>query len=144
MNDMGHASRRYHLMVPIGVMRGIFAPQTAFVGMDLEDGRYLVHLEEPGDASNVVTHEDRIRHAAGRLHDSYPTSKMTGGDAETFRKVGTVLYRDGIGWHIETLFDREALEAWADGPHCEGGSPALHEEALVRRINHDMTKGKFA
>ena len=143
MKDMGHISKRYHLMVPIGPMTTVFAPQTAFVGKEIEGDQYLVHLEEPGNASNVVTYEDRIRHAAGRLHENYPTSKMIGGNADTFKTVGTVLYRNGIGWHIETITDRDALEAWADGPHCEGGSPALHEEALIRRINQDMTKGKF-
>lgn len=134
--------RRYILFVPKGAMVDTFAPETAFVGKRTgEPGRYLIHLEEPGNASNVVTFEDRIRHAAGRLHDSYPTSKMIGGDENTFIMVGSVLYHPEIGWHIDEITDRDALEVWADGPHCEGGSPHLHEEARARRMSRQMMKG---
>ena len=125
-------------------MLNLFAAETAFVGKEIKPGQYLVHLEEPGNASNVVTYEDRIRHAAGRLHESYPTSKMIGGNDDTFLRVGTVMHQDDLGWHIDEITDRTALEAWADGPHYEGGSPGLHEDARARRLSADYSKGKFA
>lgn len=133
---------RYLLLVPIGDMRFAIKEQTACVAEEIEPGRYLVHYEEPGNAQNIVTFEDRIRHAAGRLHDNYPTSKMIGGDDESFIKVGTVFLSKSIGWHIEEIINRKELEQWSDGPHYEGGSPDLYNEARIKTFNENIRGSK--
>lgn len=132
---------RYLLLVPVGVMAEMHPEGTAFVGRRLQSGGYLVHYEEPGNASNVVTFEDRIVHAAGRLHEDYPTSKMCGGDDEHFTEVGTVIRNSDLGWHIEHIIDPDALVSWAPGPHYEGGSPDMHEEVRTNHLNSMIRKG---
>lgn len=141
MNDDSPVRRRYHLMTPLGPLADTFPAGTAFVGRRHSKDQYLVHYEKPGNVSNIVTFEDRIRHAAGRLDEDYPTSKMMAGTEKIFRIVGTVMRNDEIGWHIDEITDRAALEEWADGPHYEGGSPHLHEEGRIRRFNQKMRKG---
>lgn len=132
----------YYLMVPVGEYAGIHKTGTAFVAKPVED-MFLVHYEAPGQASNIVTFEDRIRHAAGRLDESYPTSKMMGGGQDQWKQVGTVKYVNNLGWVIDDILDEESLYRWDPGPHYAGGSPALHEEARIKQINDDIRSGRI-
>ena len=132
----------YLLMVPIGRYAEIHEPGTAFVAKPLEE-MFLVHYEAPGQASNIVTFEDRIRHAAGRLDESYPTSKMMGGGPDQWKQGGTVKYVSNLGWLIDDITDEESLYGWDPGPHYAGGSPALHEEARIKQINEDIRNGRI-
>ena len=91
----------------------------------------------------LVTFEDRIRHAAGRLDESYPTSKMMGGGPDQWKQVGTVKYISNLGWLIDDITDEESLYGWDPGPHYAGGSPALHEEARIKQINEDIRNGRI-
>lgn len=112
-------------------------PGTALVGRDVEDGYISMYFEEPGDYSNVVTFEDRIRQAAGRLHERYPTSKLQGFTPDSVIRVGTVGYRGKMSWVIIDLTDPEALIGWDEGPHHIGGSPerrAEREGLMISKI----------
>lgn len=125
----------YGLYVPKDHSR--LVPGTALVGRDVEDGHIVIYFEEPGDFANVVTFEDRIRQAAGRLHEGYPTSKLMGFTPDSVTRVGTVGYRGKMNWVITELADLETLIAWDEGPHHIGGSPARRldrEGMLISKI----------
>ena len=132
----------YDLIVPVPDRAPLYEKGTAFVAEQREH-LYLIHYEKPGTYSNVITLEDRIRHAAGRLQEDYPTSKMMGGRQEDWIKVGTVSKRDNLGWYIDEILDHEALNAWDPGPHYEGGSPELHEKMRIKLFNQSLRKGRL-
>lgn len=106
---------------------------TGFVG-EKRGESLLLHHEEPGHYNNVITYEDRLSHAAGRLHEKYPTSKMCGGNPDDFDLVGFVTHCEGVGWYISLITDKELLEQWAPGPHNVGGSQDFHQRAMMRNI----------
>lgn len=131
---------RYLIYVPardIGIAQG-----AAIVGRGDADN-FVVYYEEPGSYSNVVTFEDRIVHAAGRLHDRYPTSKMRGVSPDDVHQVGTVCWREGMSWIIENITDHPRLLAWDPGPHHAGGSPQRHNERLGKTISQMIDRGEF-
>lgn len=107
---------------------------TGFVGAQRAEGHLLLHYEEPSNAVNVKTWEDRLNHAAGRLDTRYPTSKMCGADPSTVDLVGFVTYCEGVGWYIGMLTNEELVEAWAPGPHHVGGGPDFTQRAMMRNI----------
>lgn len=133
-------AEEYILVVPSGSMTAVAPKGTAFVAKRTAAG-YLVHYEPPGNAVNVVTFEDRVRHAAGRLHDSYPTSKMVGGGPEHWIEVGSVIRDARLGWIIAEIADPDVLSQWDCDEHHEGGSPRLHEETRTREISRALRGG---
>ena len=106
---------------------------TGFVG-EPRGNHLLIHYEEPGNYANVVTLEDRLNHAAGRLAERYPTSKMTGADPDEVSLVGFVTHCEGVGWYISLITNQQLLEDWAPGPHPVGGSTEFTQRALMRNV----------
>lgn len=111
----------YDLYVPRSdeqVARG-----TPLVARAPQEGWIHAHYEEPANYANIKTFADRIVHAAGRLHDRYPTSKMQGFRVEDVIHVGKVGHRAGRSWVIVEITNLNALMQWDEGPHYIGGSP---------------------
>lgn len=117
---------------------------TAFVASKMHNEYYNIHYEPPSDAVNITTFEHRIRHAAGRLKESYPTSKMMGGSFEDWIEVGTVSYKENLGWIIDELKKPDILSEWDSDMHYEGGSPQMHEEAMIKKVNEDIRAGRIS
>jgi hypothetical protein len=106
---------------------------TGFVGKKGEE-YLIVHYEEPGQADNIKTLEDRLNHAAGRLDQSYPTSKVAYPSESEMELVGYVEHCEEVGWYISLITNPELLESWAPGPHDVGGSTDFIQRALMRNI----------
>lgn len=111
----------YGVYVP--VVPSYLAKGTAFAGREVEGDRVLLYYEEPGNYANVVTFEDRLHHAADRMHTAYPTSKMMGLPKGDLIKVAETSWEPDMGWIIKTILDGDELREWDQGPHHEGGSP---------------------
>ncbi len=100
------------------------------------DKMIFIHYEEPGEISNVQTFEERIRSAAGRLHENYPTSKCSGAYPDQLIAVATICYIQGMSWVIESISQAVELGRWDEGPHHIGGSP----ERYVDRISQQFMR----
>lgn len=98
------------------------------------DDVIMTWYEEPGTISNVVTFEDRLTHAAGRLVENYPTSKITGFYQRDLLIAAIAQREEGIGWHISQMLEMDALIAWTGETLCEGGSPKIIRERISRRF----------
>ena len=122
----------YRLYVPSAGTATMIRPGSAIVGERRGD-RIEVDYEGGGRASNVVTFEDFVTHAAGRRSQRYPTVARASFPADTLIEVGEVRY-DGLlrEWLISDIVDEPALEAWAPGPHVIGGSAELKRNACGR------------
>lgn len=114
-------SEKYGLYVPIkniGIKQG-----AAMVAVPSEAEMLLIYYEEPGYAQNVQTYEERVLHAADRLNEKYPTSKMTGAYKCDVKRVGTVSYRENMSWIISEITDHEAIIQWTGKKSYIGGTP---------------------
>lgn len=139
---MTYPYHQFDLLVPIGKLAVLQKPGTAFVGEN--KGEYvLIHYEPAGDISNVQTFEERIRQAAGRLAESYPTSKMMAGTMKEWKKVGRVEYRKNIGWVIAEITDEDSLYSWDPGPHFAGGSPDMYAQAKAMAAAKIIKSGRL-
>ena len=114
------------------------APGTAIV-TPLEGGGdhgiLRAWYEEPGNAANVVTFEDRLTHAAGRYAQQYPTGKMTGFEQDDVTIVAIAEHEEGNGWYVSKVIDRDRLEAWAGEAIVEGGSADFIRRRIARGFN---------
>jgi len=139
---MTYSYHAFDLLVPIGKLAALQKPGTAFVAKNKGD-YMLIHYEPAGEISNVQTFEERIRQAAGRLAESYPTSKMMGGTFKEWKKVGSVEYRKNLGWVISEITDEESLYNWDPGPHFAGGNPDIYTQAKEKAAIKNLKSGRF-
>ena len=114
---------------------------TAFAGKwdKASDDHLNIWYEEPDNFSNIVTFEDRLNYAAGRLRERYPTHKKFYPAKEDFVEVGVATYLKGTGWYMSDISDPDALSNWA-GIVILGGSPELHQRRQSRQYTEQIKK----
>lgn len=104
------------IMVPKSdALLRMIAPKSGIVGIDAMDVFKHIYFEgNLYDASNMRLYTERLKVAAGRLRDRYPTVAQMMVDADDVIVVGSF---NTDGWTIEAVTDPKALEAWA-GPEA--------------------------
>lgn len=138
--------RQVLVLVPSGEksdVHHVLAPGSAIVAPieDKESSDIIATwYEEPGNAANVVTFEDRLTQAAGRLAENYPTSKMTGFERSDIAVVAIAEREEGNGWYISQIIDHQRLQEWAGENITEGGSAQFIRNRISRGFNR-KTRG---
>jgi hypothetical protein len=105
------ASRQLDILVPIGDTT--IAPGSGIVRAPNDNARFgasMVYYEgNIYNAANIRDFDERLRHAAGRLVENYPTVAKEAYSPGRFRKVGTY---DAAVWRIVDLDQSSALKDW--------------------------------
>ncbi len=93
---------------------------SGIVGVDREDGSVLLHFEgNLFGAANLKRHDERVKHAAGRLVSRYPTrAMMVLAKDEVVRNLIEVGEYDADSWRAQIKADK--LDALRDYTGEEG------------------------
>lgn len=126
----------YALIVPTGAAASVVAPGSAVVGRVIEGG-YDCRYE--GAVHFPMAWEDRVIHAAGRLHENYPTSAIAYLSVDDCVVVGTVGRDPHTGdWVVLDVTEADALKAWRGG---DDTSPGASDEQRRRAAGKLLSRG---
>lgn len=133
----------YALIVPTGAAASVVAPGSAVVGRAV-DGGYDCRYE--GAVHFPMAWEDRIIHAAGRLHENYPTSASAYMGEDDCVVVGTVGRDPHTGdWVVLDVTAADALRTWRGGDETDpGASDDQRRRAAGRMLSRGGTRAMTA